>query len=940
MFAYFFILFVFVFAKNNIKHDEKKNNQIKAYILNKLNPNSISCPATNLTDDLITGEEIEEPVCAYDNTFNKRIDFKNNFIYLNKCIFQSISSSYSGGAIYITCTFTDGNLIDKSIIDDCKFIGCSTENDGGAISVSGNKYGFQIDIINCLFEDNKAVSSTSEGGAILFEDIIISTIEGCTFINNHAGSQERIPTYDSIISIYIEIINPLNQFNINLKNNNVKQNYDDSFAEKIGIFYFHSMLEIYLSFTGNTITIYNAPANTFLFDRLATSRKVNIFFEKNCVHSDRPIEYISTRFYEITFVNECPPEPTEPAIIEDSEKFSRSNMFSESEKFSLSSKFSFSKEFSNSEKFSESNFFTKSQNFFESDKFSISNKFSESDKFSFSNDFSGSQKFTISSCFSNSGEFSDSHYFSQSHDFSSSNKFSNSDEFSNSIFFTNTDKFSCTNGFSGTNLFSISTTFSDSSKFSNSIQFSQSFSFSETEKFSSTIIFSSSTLFTISYEFSNSIEFSISQSFTTSNKFSNSNKFSESTYFTNTEKFSNSNEFSESTFFSYSSKFSNTKEFSETTSFSATNEFSNSMYFSHSSSFSISNKFTNSNQFTESQNFSPSAEPIPENPECLYYDEGSLILLNRCNFSIDEEKLIYIYVILNNFTNFRHDGNGCAIHLINCGIHCNNTVFIDCVSSSGGGGAIYINNSFSIENNATFIDVLFLRCKAVFGGALFISAYSNLFDIALTGCHFESNEALLYTQPKNENNHLFGGAAIYIMSRNINVVNCTFLLNKGPKGAVKIYNKFIDNISKRTLEENEHSISFIGCSFEQHKNSQSSIYYVDQTVSDKIDIIDCNFKGKLSKNAHYIEGQMKIKDKLNVKSCKFENEKNNSIHLFDEESTNEYDIKNNYYQIFKIWLAINGGIFVLISIFIFVILKLNYNTKLYIDEFHENESQL
>lgn len=84
-----------------------------------------------------------------------------------------------------------------------------------------------------------------------------------------------------------------------------------------------------------------------------------------------------------------------------------------------------------------------------------------------------------------------------------------------------------------------------------------------------------------------------------------------------------------------------------------------------------------------------------------------------------------IQVLTTNFTDYQKDGDGSAIHLSNCGLIVNSSHFIDCISTSpvGGGGAIYINNSMNIENNVTFIDVLFLRCKAAYGGAVFL--YSN-----------------------------------------------------------------------------------------------------------------------------------------------------------------------------------------------------------------------
>ena len=175
---------------------------------------------------------------------------------------------------------------------------------------------------------------------------------------------------------------------------------------------------------------------------------------------------------------------------------------------------------------------------------------------------------------------------------------------------------------------------------------------------------------------------------------------------------------------------------------------------------------------------------------------------------------VFVYVLSNNFTNYlrqvdKKEKGGSAIYLINCGIQCNNTVFDRCISSGGGGGAIYIMNSFDITNNATFEDVRFIQCKADFGGAIFISISSELFNISIIRCHFDSNEAVLMTKPRGENKHLYGGSAVYLMCRNLNVVNSTFSLNKGPSGAIKIYNLFNDNSKSIKLDQSENLISLI-----------------------------------------------------------------------------------------------------------------------------------
>ena len=372
--------------------------------------------------------------------------------------------------------------------------------------------------------------------------------------------------------------------------------------------------------------------------------------------------------------------------------------------------------------------------------------------------------------------------------------------------------------------------------------------------------------------------------------------------------------------------------------FSSSKKFSDSNQFSHSNPFSLSNKFSSSVQFSESQAFSPSITLKPNDPKCKVFTENENFNLYECIFSVNEPKLYYIYVISSNFTNYKQqkesddEKGGSAIHLINCGIMCNKTLFDRCISPGGGGGAVYIVNSFDITNNATFEDAHFIQCKADYGGAIFISANSEFFNITFTRCIFDSNEALLKTKSSGEKSYLFGGSAIYIMNKNLNAVNCTFSMNKGPGGAVKIYNLFNTNTKKIKLDQSESLISFIGCNFEQHENSDSSIFYEDKNNGNKLDVHDCNFKGKLKKGSHYIDGKVNNNKKLHVESCNFENDKNKSIiiNLIDNLSTIEANIMSNSIQIsYNLKIIIGIVIMISFALFVFLILKLNGSSDKY-----------
>lgn len=132
--------------------------------------------------------------------------------------------------------------------------------------------------------------------------------------------------------------------------------------------------------------------------------------------------------------------------------------------------------------------------------------------------------------------------------------------------------------------------------------------------------------------------------------------------------------------------------------------------FTETNKFSSTDSLTISNQFSKFYEFSPSLLSGILNPSCEVFEDDKVFWIDYCNYTAKNEKLVYIlYVLTSNFTEYKDDESGSAIHLINYGILCNGKNFIDCVSFSVG-GTTYINNTFSIQNNATFVGVLFLRC--------------------------------------------------------------------------------------------------------------------------------------------------------------------------------------------------------------------------------------
>ena len=257
----------------------------------------------------------------------------------------------------------------------------------------------------------------------------------------------------------------------------------------------------------------------------------------------------------------------------------------------------------------------------------------------------------------------------------------------------------------------------------------------------------------------------------------------------------------------------------------------------------------------------------------------------------------------------------------------NNTSFIDCISHSGCGGAIYVNNSFNMINNVTFGNVVFLRCKDLAGGAVFVYEKSTLYNVSFVECNFTYNEALTTRPIISDKNFMFGGSALFLFCRQSIVFNCTFILNKGSNGSIKIHGKFDDNSGLITLNENEKLISIHSCKFEKDKNSDSSIYYVNKNDRNSIEVMNCNFKGELKNKTHYIDTQLQNKKKLQIKSCIFENEDDNMVNfeLINNELSMKLDNSIGFMKNVNIKYVFVSIMAILIVVIGFIIQSLNKN---------------
>ncbi|KAK8881269.1 hypothetical protein M9Y10_004003 [Tritrichomonas musculus] len=539
--------------------------------------------------------------------------------------------------------------------------------------------------------------------------------------------------------------------------------------------------------------------------------------------------------------------------------FSKSNIFSKSNDFSKSGIFTETIAFSKSDVFSKSSFFTKSSDFSNSAIFSKTNYFTKTNKFSGTTDFTNTNCFTRSNDFTKSNNFMDSNLFTNSQYFSATTKFTKSD------LLTESNHFTKSNSFVSSDIFTKSNDFSKSNSFSTSNYFSKTNHFSGTSYFSTTDDFTKSTSFTDSNLFSSSRSFSKSSDFSSTKHFSHTNLFSNTEHFTVTNHFTKTNDFTNSCFM-------------QSASFSGTNKFSRSQKFTNTNDFSNSNYFSRSNEFSQSEPLPP-IDDIGET--CVVESSAKNYTLNRkCEFTSVNDINYLIHITRSNFTDFIEERNGGAIYIINGGVNCSNISFINCSSSSGCGGGVYIKNRLDLNYNISFRYSFFTLCKAFYGGAAYIYSYSEMNQIEIYACYFLKNYAL---GQKAKEKNLFGGAHVFITSRLLNITISKFERGIGEGGALKIYNKFDDDDEKslRKLDEIHDSIWISGCKFDLAKGSKSSLSFEDDKELSTINVFDCDFTGKLSKGSHYIDGKISIKDdsKQIISSNKFEYENDDAVNL-------------------------------------------------------------
>lgn len=317
----------------------------------------------------------------------------------------------------------------------------------------------------------------------------------------------------------------------------------------------------------------------------------------------------------------------------------------------------------------------------------------------------------------------------------------------------------------------------------------------------------------------------------------------------------------------------------------------------------------------------------------------------RCTGNGNDDQISSVMISDTKFNRFDHDPNGGAVELINYGIIANRTVFEYCTANQGGGGAIYIYIDKELPEQQVYLkDLTFTSNQAIYGGGVFIYCNQDSMSIQIVSCQFVSNVASKEKKP----DQLYGGAALYMKTKNGDVISCKFSKNIGT--GVKIYNDFSETTTK-SIQSMKSLLSFENCFFEMNDKSSSSLYYVHVNKENAdVNVKDCVFAGKLAKDAHHIDGvslsQKVYSPKINIESCKFSTDEKTAMNLnpklvkFDAKSQqfnfngskNDNNDKQKSSDNLMLISVVSMALAVVVAVLVLVMAKLNKETK-------ENENE-
>lgn len=216
---------------------------------------------------------------------------------------------------------------------------------------------------------------------------------------------------------------------------------------------------------------------------------------------------------------------------------------------------------------------------------------------------------------------------------------------------------------------------------------------------------------------------------------------------------------------------------------------------------------------------------------------------------------IQVYVKVTKFNGFNNDDNGGAIHIVDAALKVNQSDFDKCTSNNGGGGAIYVSNSYEITDEYVLEKLNFNECSAKYGGAVYLYASSKKISASITRCFFKGNEAV-----GTSSDDKFGGSAIFMSVFNGYLLCNKFRGNKGQGGSVKLINDFKPSSNSLRVLSNEGFVLISKCEFQIEENSDCSLFYLRGNNVPAFEVSNCKFSGMAVSTSS---------PQLVVRSCRF-----------------------------------------------------------------------
>lgn len=270
--------------------------------------------------------------------------------------------------------------------------------------------------------------------------------------------------------------------------------------------------------------------------------------------------------------------------------------------------------------------------------------------------------------------------------------------------------------------------------------------------------------------------------------------------------------------------------------------------------------------------------PVPQPPsvqpdtEDIYYQVGSdkLGTDRRVEKEVDDYKSIKVIIDISSFSNLKNDNKGGAVHVVNCGVECRGTNFNDCESKNGGGGGMYISETYDYNTKIKLSRLTFQNCKAQYGGGLYLYSSSEKFNPEVQSCKFINTVS--YATSTNKVDGKYGGSGIHITAPTANIGGLEFNGCSGTHAASLHVKKMINApSSSRLLGGTKKAFIVSDCTFTVNKDSSSAIYCVVDKTTTQLQINRCTFKGNLATGKYYIDAKSENKNspKILVKKCRF-----------------------------------------------------------------------